>query len=260
MSLRPIPPAEPLTQPLPPHLSEPFTEPSARTRPFTEPPAATEPFAEPSAGTAPFAEAEPPAKTRSRRGPLLITAAATLAVLAGTAFAVGAFDSAPEDTRAFPGITTAPTSVAEATPSPTPSRTTSPTATATATASRKTLPAPTRSATRPATPSRKATTAPPTTPQPPPSTPPQHTPDPKPPKDQVPPGSLAQGSSGPDVRELQDRLQQLGLYDGPPDGRYTQDVTDSVARFQAYMSIDDEPEGVYGPQTRERLESWTNEP
>jgi peptidoglycan hydrolase-like protein with peptidoglycan-binding domain len=62
------------------------------------------------------------------------------------------------------------------------------------------------------------------------------------------------------VTELQDRLSQLWLYSGPRDGRYTERVTDSVATFQSYMSIEDEPEGVYGPKTREALEARTDTP
>ncbi|CAM5372745.1 hypothetical protein GCM10010329_15290 [Streptomyces spiroverticillatus] len=232
--------------PLPPHRPvEPPLAPAEQTMPLRPVPPA-----EPDGPTQPAPRAR-------RRGPILLTAAATLAVLAGTAFAVGVFDPAPEDTRALPGgISTTPTSVTEATPSPTPSRT----ASATAAPTRKTLPTPTR-ASRSAAPTRKATTAPPKQPKPPEPTPTQNTPEPpEPPESESPTGTLAQGSTGPEVTELQDRLSQLGLYSGPADGRYTGRVTQSVSRFQEYMRIEDEPEGVYGPRTREALEGWTNEP
>ncbi len=253
------PPAFQDTSAQPPPASPGPAEPALAPPPFEEP--RTQPPLTPAEQTMPLRPvpaAEPPAGSR-RRGLALVTAAATLAVLAGTAFAVGAFDSAPEETRAFPGITTAPTAVAEPAPSPSPaaSRTAAPSPTATAV--RRALPTPTR-ASRSATPTPKATTAPPTAPpSKPPTTAPARRPttDPEPPGNQLPPGSLAPGSSGPEVRELQGRLDQIGLYDGPRDGRYTQSVTDSVARFQSHMNIDDEPSGVYGPKTREALEDWT---
>ncbi|MFJ4875556.1 peptidoglycan-binding protein [Streptomyces sp. NPDC088745] len=241
-----------------PSLASPGSAGPSRTSPSFEEPRTQPPLtpAEQTMPLRPVPAAEPSAGSR-RRGLVLVTAAATLAVLAGTAFAVGAFDSAPEETRAFPGITTAPTAVAEPTPSPAASRTAAPSPTATAV--RRALPTPTR-ASRSATPPPKTTTAPPTAPpSKPPTTAPARRPTatPEPPGDQLPPGSLAPGSSGPEVRELQGRLDQIGLYDGPRDGRYTQSVTDSVARFQAHMNIDDEPSGVYGPKTREALEDWT---
>ncbi|MCX5201462.1 peptidoglycan-binding protein [Streptomyces sp. NBC_00237] len=206
--------------------------------------------------TAPGPEAEPPAKPR-RKGLALLTAAATLAVLAGTTFALGAFDSPPEPARALPGprVTTAPTQVTEETPSPAPSRS----ATASATRTRDALPTPTR-ASRSATTPKKPTASATKKPQPPPPATTKAPEPTDPPKDELPPGTLAEGSTGPDVTELQERLHQVALYNGPRDGRYTARVTESVVSFQSYMGIDDEPKGVYGPETREALEGWTNEP
>jgi peptidoglycan hydrolase-like protein with peptidoglycan-binding domain len=79
-------------------------------------------------------------------------------------------------------------------------------------------------------------------------------------QDPLPPRSLAKGSSGPEVKELQGRLAQIWLYHGPMHGRYTSDVENAVANFQWQMNIDEEPKGVYGPVTRDALVGRTDEP
>ncbi|GAA0457232.1 peptidoglycan-binding domain-containing protein [Streptomyces olivaceiscleroticus] len=72
--------------------------------------------------------------------------------------------------------------------------------------------------------------------------------------------TLSEGASGPEVTELQRRLAQLGLYDGPADGRYDAGVTASVARYQRTYGETEDPYGVYGPATRTSLEFLTHEP
>lgn len=206
---------------------------------------------------APHADA-PPAARRSRT--VLLAAAAAVVVVAGAAFATGAFDSDSDEPLALPAVSTStPAPVTEPATASAPSPTkASPSATATHTA----RPTPART-TRSATPTRTPVSSPSKRPTPTATTPAIRPTTPKPPVSPVstvPPGSLAQGSSGPEVRELQDRLSQEWLYNGPANGQYTSRVTDAVARFQSYMDIEEDPEGVYGPTTRAALEGRTREP
>ncbi|WP_444971351.1 peptidoglycan-binding domain-containing protein, partial [Streptomyces sp. SAI-25] len=67
-----------------------------------------------------------------------------------------------------------------------------------------------------------------------------------------PPPVLTLGSTGPEVADLQSRLEQLHLYHGAYDGAYDQDLAEAVHRFQWIRRID-EPAGVYGPATRAAL-------
>ncbi|MFD8543851.1 peptidoglycan-binding protein [Streptomyces sp. NPDC059649] len=71
---------------------------------------------------------------------------------------------------------------------------------------------------------------------------------------------LREGSSGPEVTELQGRLRQLALYLGAEDGRYDADVRNAVSRYQRTYGVTGDPDGVYGPRTRQSLEARTREP
>ncbi|MFE6160872.1 peptidoglycan-binding protein [Streptomyces sp. NPDC056486] len=71
---------------------------------------------------------------------------------------------------------------------------------------------------------------------------------------------LSQGDKGPEVEELQLRLQQLYLYMGEADGTYNAPVTDAVARFQFARGTQKDEKGVYGEETRAALEAETSEP
>ncbi|MEV0372021.1 peptidoglycan-binding domain-containing protein [Streptomyces sp. NPDC050636] len=71
---------------------------------------------------------------------------------------------------------------------------------------------------------------------------------------------LREGSSGPEVMELQDRLRQLAVYPDDADGRYDADVRAAVARYQQVYGVEGDPEGVYGAATRASLEARTSEP
>ncbi|MFG2889318.1 peptidoglycan-binding protein [Streptomyces sp. NPDC048248] len=74
------------------------------------------------------------------------------------------------------------------------------------------------------------------------------------------PIELREGSSGPEVAELQDRLRQLALYVGGDDGRYDAGVRAAVSRYQRAYGVHGDPDGVYGAATRASLESRTSEP
>ncbi|WP_245689789.1 peptidoglycan-binding domain-containing protein [Streptomyces chattanoogensis] len=71
---------------------------------------------------------------------------------------------------------------------------------------------------------------------------------------------LREGSSGPEVAELQNRLRQLGRYPGLTDGRYDAEVRAAVSRYQEAYGVTGDPDGVYGAGTRSSLESQTREP
>ncbi|WP_261801702.1 peptidoglycan-binding protein [Streptomyces sp. ISID311] len=71
---------------------------------------------------------------------------------------------------------------------------------------------------------------------------------------------LREGAAGPEVAELQQRLQQLGLYPGAADGRYDAEVRAAVSRYQRQYGVTGDPDGVYGAGTRGSLESRTSGP
>ncbi|MGW7076034.1 peptidoglycan-binding domain-containing protein [Streptomyces sp. NPDC054866] len=73
-------------------------------------------------------------------------------------------------------------------------------------------------------------------------------------------GVLRRGDKGPEVKELQQRLQQLYLYMGEAHGTYTTPVADAVTRFQYARGTQGDGEGVYGERTRVALERETREP
>ncbi|RNL74063.1 peptidoglycan-binding protein [Streptomyces sp. I6] len=80
------------------------------------------------------------------------------------------------------------------------------------------------------------------------------------PSSPVPGVTLRRGDDGPEVVELQERLEQAGFYRGRHDGRYNRRVEDAVAAYQYDNGIQDDPEGVYGPATRRALEAETGHP
>ncbi|MGQ4354154.1 peptidoglycan-binding domain-containing protein [Streptomyces drozdowiczii] len=70
-------------------------------------------------------------------------------------------------------------------------------------------------------------------------------------------GSLRRGDHGPEVAELQNRLREVWVYNGPVDSEYGSRTERAVSDFQVWYSIDGDPEGVYGPKTRSLLEAMT---
>ncbi|MCD0482542.1 peptidoglycan-binding protein [Streptacidiphilus sp. ASG 303] len=59
---------------------------------------------------------------------------------------------------------------------------------------------------------------------------------------------------GPEVVDLQQRLARASTYHGKPSGRYDDKTFQAVAQFQVWYSVQGDPRGVYGPNTRQRLE------
>ncbi|MFE9292249.1 peptidoglycan-binding domain-containing protein [Streptomyces niveus] len=70
--------------------------------------------------------------------------------------------------------------------------------------------------------------------------------------------TLRRGDSGAEVEELQRRLSEIWLYDDDYDGRFGERVEAAVRVYQSYQSIEGDPGGVYGPDTRRALEAETS--
>lgn len=216
------------------------------------------------AAETPAADPEPPSPAeapRQRRRLTALAIGAGVAVVIGTAaFASTLFAGDATPKRALPDVadtavpysgTGTDTASAEA-PSAVPSRTKK--AAPSRSPSVRPSPSPSASASRAASP---APSKPASTPSA--SGQPANSPDGKP---LAPPPSttLRRGDSGPAVLELQERLGQLGLYTGTPDGTFGSRTERAVRDFQSYMGIDGDPAGVYGPPTRRALESMTDRP
>ncbi|MFI5745989.1 peptidoglycan-binding protein [Streptomyces sp. NPDC051644] len=69
--------------------------------------------------------------------------------------------------------------------------------------------------------------------------------------------TLRRGDQGPAVAELQRRLEEIWLFHGRDDGDFTGQVEHAVSVYQSYKSIEGDPSGVYGPNTRRALEAET---
>ncbi|MFE0332175.1 peptidoglycan-binding domain-containing protein [Streptomyces sp. NPDC003753] len=205
------------------------------------------------------ADAEPRPR-RLRRAVLLATGGAMVAVVAAAGYASGLFSyDPPKRDGALPQEIRA--SVPEAS---SPAGTSAPAATVSAAA-----PPPSRKPSPSTSPSPSPS---PSSPSPTPSTSPtpSGTPTTAPPTATASPGTHAQpqrsasvlrpGDEGPEVRELQLRLRQLGLYLGPANGTYDAQVESAVRNYQLSRGITQDEPGVYGAATRARLESETTRP
>ncbi len=64
---------------------------------------------------------------------------------------------------------------------------------------------------------------------------------------------LRVGSIGPEVIQLQNRLKELGFYDGEVDGKYFAGTETAVLAFQTQHGLD--ADGMAGAQTLEKLYS-----
>ncbi|MFJ5223664.1 peptidoglycan-binding protein [Streptomyces sp. NPDC088400] len=216
------------------------------------------PLAAPKAAAGPSAVTDvTPEPPPARRKPLRAVAigAVVVAVIGTAAFVGGLFEGDDGAARALPKETH--------TGAPAPDAATRD-ASATPTPSKKPSSSPTPSATKSASPSPSPSTSSPATPQAPPPARTTPTTAPKPTTqaperpDQPPAGaSLRLGDSGPEVFALQQRLAEVRLFRGQPDGKYDQRVEGGVRIYQAYRQIGGDPAGVYGPNTRKALEAET---
>ncbi|MFE2582027.1 peptidoglycan-binding protein [Streptomyces sp. NPDC059378] len=150
---------------------------------------------------------------------------------AGADSADATADSAQPSTSASPSASSSPSESASASPSESES---------------KSVPSASPSTSRPAEPTatatRTATTAPPASGG----------------GGQTAAPVLRLGDSGPEVAELQERLQQLRLYNGRIDGRFTNRVDYALRTYQWARGVRSDAPGVYGAETREKLESETS--
>ncbi|MDO0932755.1 peptidoglycan-binding protein [Streptomyces sp. DG2A-72] len=71
---------------------------------------------------------------------------------------------------------------------------------------------------------------------------------------------LSRGDEGPEVVELELRLTQADVYTREAKGTYNEGVEDAVRQYQLWRGIVPQEYGVYDLETRERLESETQEP
>ncbi|MEE1738547.1 peptidoglycan-binding protein [Streptomyces sp. BE147] len=217
----------------------------------------------PSTGLGPDPDADPVQPRRRRPFAALAAGAAVVAVVGVAAFAGGLFSGDDGRQEALPDMTTsAPDGMGEgpadsvsesATASPSTSRSAqaSPSTSASGSASPSKSAEPTGSASAPASP-----TAPGTSPSA-SGTKPPGTPSAAPPVQLAGP-TLRPGDHGPEVAELQNRLKEVWLYQGPSDADYTGRVEDAVRVYQSYKAIQGDPAGVYGPNTRRALEAETS--
>ncbi|MFE4859164.1 peptidoglycan-binding protein [Streptomyces sp. NPDC056670] len=217
--------------------------------PAAEPaPAEAEHPSPPSAGRAP----------RRRRLAALTVGAVAAVVVATAAFASTLFADDATPKQALPDVagTGVPYSGGGPASAAAPSAAASRTKKAAPGRSASARPSPSPSASRPASPT-------PSKPAPSPSAStsarPSHSPAGKP-LAPAPSSTLRRGDSGPGVLELQQRLAQLGLYNGSADGGFGSRTERAVRDFQSYLGVEGDPAGVYGPPTRQALESVTQRP
>ncbi|MFE9817245.1 peptidoglycan-binding protein [Streptomyces sp. NPDC005773] len=209
-----------------------------------------------------------PVQPRRRRPFAALVAGAAVVTVVGTAAFVGGLfkgggDHEADLDQALPSTVASlseesvePSAPESASASPSPSRTTSGSPSASASATRSASPSASvsaststsASASRPAAASSPAATAA--------SSSPAAVAPPAQPQDGP---TLRLGDSGPEVAELQRRLQEAWvLRDGPIDGDYSKRVEDAVREYQIWRNIEGDPEGVYGPNTRRVLEGATS--
>ncbi|MFF4268498.1 peptidoglycan-binding domain-containing protein [Streptomyces sp. NPDC001536] len=203
------------------------------------------------------------ARRRPRRTVLLGAAGGLVAVIAAAGLASGLFSydtptrdgALPEEVRASVPDTspttgsaspsTTRTSAPPVSTPPSPPALTSPSAPPTTT-SASPSPSPSRSTDPTASPTPSTTT----------SAPADNTSESR---ESTPP-VLRRGSQGEEVIELELRLTQLNLYTRKASGHYNEGVEDAVARYQWARGVQPDEYGVYDLETRERLESETQEP
>ncbi|MFJ7627102.1 peptidoglycan-binding protein [Streptomyces sp. NPDC097595] len=212
---------------------------------------------------------DPVAPRRRKPFAAVIAGAAVVAVVGTAAFVGGLFNgdgggeadldqALPSTVTSLPEESGEPAPSASSSASASPSRSASPTSSASASASSSASASPSASPSRSATASSTApgtgaasspsatasSSAPVEGVAPPPSSP-----------DDA--GTLRRGDQGAEVAELQNRLREVWVYNGPVDSDYGDRTEKAVSDLQTWWSIEGDPDGVYGPNTRSRLEAMT---
>ncbi|MFE5899371.1 peptidoglycan-binding protein [Streptomyces sp. NPDC056488] len=200
---------------------------------------------------------------RSMPLPLMLAGALSAGIGAAVAVWVSAEpDSVPAShpSLSLPVLATHVPAPARDTASDTPPSPAASTARATPSASAPARPSasgtPTPGTTAPS-PTRAATASPVTAPTPTPSSSHRHHRPPRPGRDEGGRDEVRRGSTGPEVVDLQRRLQRLRLYVGPADGVFGGSVEAALRRYQASRYIPQE-DGTYGPLTRAVLRAETD--
>ncbi|MFF1336872.1 peptidoglycan-binding protein [Streptomyces sp. NPDC058290] len=187
--------------------------------------------------------------SRRRRLPTVLAGAGTVVAIGTAALALGMLPrSGDSDTVLLDAKPSAPAaSLAPAGPTPSaatssPSRSASASASPSASASKSASPSASPTASRsaapaPPTPSASPSSSKPSAPAPPPPAP-----------------TLRYGDSGTEVEKMQRLLAGQGVYRGRINGRFDDRTEKAVSDFQWRNEIWDDPDGVYGPQTRRALE------
>ncbi|WP_406515872.1 peptidoglycan-binding protein [Streptomyces sp. NBC_00873] len=204
---------------------------------------------------------DPVRPRRQRPFAVLAVGAAAVGVVGIAAFAGGLFggdgNGDSEHDRTLPSAhvssipdaplspDASPSASASASVSSSPSASALPSASASASASTSLSPSASAASSRPPAPSASATVSQPT----------GTSTDPSLGKPQG--RTLQRGDHGTEVAELQRRLQEVSLYQGPDNGNYTDRVENAVRAYQSYKSVEGDPPGVYGPSTRSALEAET---
>ncbi|MFI6652719.1 peptidoglycan-binding protein [Streptomyces sp. NPDC050529] len=208
-----------------------------------------------------------PVQPRRRRPFAALVAGAAVVTVVGTAAFVGGLfngdrsqeadldQALPSTVASLPEDSVEPSVPASASAFPSPSRPASGSPSASASAAASASPSPSASASRSASasPSRSAAASSPS------ATAESSDPAALAPPVQSPSGAtLQRGDDGPEVDELQRRLQEAWvLAQGPIDDDYSERVEKAVHDFQIWWNVQGDPDGVYGPNTRSRLEGAT---
>ncbi|THA78103.1 peptidoglycan-binding protein [Streptomyces sp. A0642] len=209
-----------------------------------------------------------PVQPRRRRPFAALVAGVAVVTVVGTAAFVGGLfngdrsqeadldQALPSTVTSLPEESTAPSGSASASASSSPSRSASGSPSASASASRSASPSPSASASRSA--SASASSSPSAAASSPAATAGSSAPaEVAPPAQPEDGATLRRGDEGPEVAELQRRLQEAWVLNGPLGDTYTERVEDAVHEYQIWRGIQGDPEGVYGPNTRRVLEAAT---
>ncbi|MYW08352.1 peptidoglycan-binding protein [Streptomyces sp. SID2563] len=212
---------------------------------------------------------DPVAPRRRKPFAAVIAGAAVVAVVGTAAFVGGLFNgdgggeadldqALPSTVTSLPEESGGPAPSASPSASAPPSRSASPTSSASASASSSASASPSASPTSSATASSSASGA--GAPASPSATASSSAPVEgvaPPPSSTDDAGTLRRGDRGTEVAELQNRLREVWVYNGPVDSDYGDRTEQAVSDLQTWWSIDGDPDGVYGPNTRSRLEAVT---